>query len=145
MVLCSLLEELLQNYEKHHSRMYFMFKKIAEHYVFTDVNHELLQAVHQQRADFVGQTIDTAPHLGDETTRTKLKTIYPLAWSGKKVIFYCFPDRNIDIFVITYLEPQYEKGKVVQVKGRCASFNKNEFQDTLQYLEEFVTFDILAE
>ncbi|WP_410991230.1 hypothetical protein [Bacillus cereus] len=141
MVLCSLLEELLQDYEKHHSRMYFMFKKNRDHYVFTDVNQALLQAVHQQRTDFVGQTIDTAPHLGDEATRMKLKTIYPLAWSGENVIFYCFPDRNVEIFVITYLEPQFENGKVVQVRGRCASFNKNEFQDTLQHLEEFVTFE----
>ncbi|HHL0974186.1 TPA: hypothetical protein ACQUHP_005933, partial [Bacillus cereus] len=70
---------------------------------------------------------------------------YPLAWSGKKVIFYCFPDRNVDIFVITYLEPQYEQGEVVQVRGRCASFDKNEFKDTLQYLEEFVTFEMLPE
>ncbi|PEL95624.1 hypothetical protein CN602_28225 [Bacillus cereus] len=145
MVLCSLLEKLLQDYEKHHSHMYFMFQKNEGDYVFTDVNQALLQTVHQQRTDFVGQTIDTAPHLGDEATRQKLKTIYPLAWSGKKVIFYCFPDRNADIFVITYLEPQYEKGKVVQVRGRCASFDKNEFQDTLQYLEEFVTFEMLPE
>lgn len=143
MVLCSLLEELLQDYEKHHSRMYFMFKKYRDHYVFTDVNQALLQAVHQHRTDFVGQTIDTAPHLGDEATRMKLKTIYPLAWSGENVIFYCFPDRNVEIFVITYLEPQYENGKVVQVRGRCASFNKNVFQDTLQHLEEFVTFERL--
>ncbi|HHL0973865.1 TPA: hypothetical protein ACQUHP_005551 [Bacillus cereus] len=142
-VLCSLLEELLQEYEKSHSRMYFVFKKIEEQYVFTNVNQELLQAVHQQRTDFVGQTIDTAPHLGDEATRIKLKTIYPLAWSGKKVIFYCFPDRNINIFVITYLEPQYEQGKIVQVVGRCAAFDKNASQDMLPYLEEFVTFEVL--
>ncbi|HDR8117850.1 hypothetical protein ACO1D2_00785 [Bacillus thuringiensis] len=144
-VLCSLLEELLQDYEKHHSRMYFMFKQDEGDYVFTDVNQALLQTVHQQRTDFVGQTIDTAPHLGDEAARKKLKNIYPLAWSGKKVIFYCFPDRNVDIFVITYLEPQYEQGEVVQVRGRCASFDKNEFQDTLQYLEEFVTFEMVPE
>ncbi|MED3038502.1 hypothetical protein CBR56_28870 [Bacillus thuringiensis] len=144
-VLCSLLEKLLQDYEKHHSRMYFMFQKNEGDYVFTDVNQTLLQTVHQQRTDFVGQTIDTAPHLGDEATRAKLKTIYPLAWSGKKVIFYCFPERNVDIFVITYLEPQYKKGKVVQVRGRCASFDKNEFHDTLQHLEEFVTFEMVPE
>ncbi|MDA2583459.1 hypothetical protein PDR31_28885 [Bacillus cereus] len=145
LVLCSLLEELLKDYEKYHSSMYFMFKKTEEHYVFTDVNQALLQAVNQQRADFVGQTIDTAPHLGDEATRTKLKTIYPLVWSGKKAIFYCFPNRNVDIFIITYLEPQYEKGEVIQVRGRCASFNKNEFQDTLQHFEEFVTFEMVPE
>lgn len=28
MALCSLLEELLQDYEKHHERLYFMFKKM---------------------------------------------------------------------------------------------------------------------
>lgn len=42
MVLCSLLEELLQDYEKHHSRMYFMFKQDEGDYVFTDVNQALL-------------------------------------------------------------------------------------------------------
>ncbi|MES5913211.1 hypothetical protein [Bacillus cereus group sp. FL70] len=70
-VLCSLLEELLQDYEKHHSRMYFMFKQDEGDYIFTDVNQALLQTVHQQRTDFVGQTIDTAPHLGDEAARKK--------------------------------------------------------------------------
>ncbi|WP_086387629.1 hypothetical protein [Bacillus thuringiensis] len=40
------------------------------------MNQALLQTVHQQRTDFVGQTIDTAPHLGDEATRKKLKNIY---------------------------------------------------------------------
>ncbi|MGR5993003.1 hypothetical protein ACT7C9_00345 [Bacillus cereus] len=81
------------------------------------MNQALLQTVHQQRTDFVGQTIDTAPHLGDEATRKKLKKHLSISLVRKKVIFYCFPDRNVDIFVITYLEPQYEKGKVVQVRG----------------------------
>lgn len=145
MALYSLLEELIQKYEKHHSNMYFVFKKINQQYVFTDVNSALLQAVHQKRNDFVGHNVDTAPHLGDEVTRTKLKTIYALAWSGKKIIFYCFPDSNEDIFVITYLEPHYEYGEIFQIVGRCASFNKNEFEDTLKHLEEFVTFEVLPE
>ncbi|PHG61811.1 hypothetical protein COI59_21655 [Bacillus toyonensis] len=143
MALYSLLEELLLEYEQQHSSMYFVFRKIEEQYVFTDVNEALLQAVNQQRTDFVGQTVDTAPHLGDEATRTKLRTIYPLAWSGKKVIFYCFPDRNMDIFVVTYLEPQYARGQIVEVIGRCASFDKSKFKDTLQHLESFVTFEVL--
>ncbi|MEK4503504.1 hypothetical protein [Bacillus sp. FSL R12-0069] len=144
MILCSLLEELLQEYEKYHSRIYFVFKKIEGHYVFTDVNDELLQDSNQKRADVVGKTIDTAPHFRNKATRRKLKTIYSLAWSDKKVIFYHFPDDNVDKFVITHLEPQYEKGELVQVMGRCASFDKNEFQDILQYFDEFVTFEILT-
>ncbi|OQR54755.1 hypothetical protein CDB3_22095 [Bacillus sp. CDB3] len=56
---------------------------------------------------FVGHALDTAPNQGDEATRQKLKVIYPLAWSGKRVIFYHFPVSNLDIFVITYLEPHY--------------------------------------
>ncbi|MEK4677598.1 MULTISPECIES: hypothetical protein [Bacillus] len=142
MVLCSLLEKLLKEYENHHSPLYFEFKKIKEHYVFTDVNQALLQTINRQRADFIGQTLETAPHLGDKATRTKLKTIYPLAWSGKKVIFYGFPAANMDIFMITYLEPQYAKGEVVQVRGRCASFDKNELPDVAQHTKEFVTFEI---
>ncbi|MBJ8113914.1 hypothetical protein JDS99_31120, partial [Bacillus cereus group sp. N6] len=86
-------------------------------------------------------TLDTAPHLGDEETRQKLKTIYPLAWTGKKIIFYCFPVSNLDIFVITYLELHYVNGQVFQVMGRCASFPKNEFQETLEQLEQLVTFE----
>ncbi|MEK4503877.1 hypothetical protein [Bacillus sp. FSL R12-0069] len=84
------------------------------------MNESLLQTIHQQREDFVEQTLYNAPNLGDEATRQKLKGIYSLAWSGKKVIFYYFPVINVDIFVITYLEPQYENPQIVQVRGRCA-------------------------
>ncbi|CUB58913.1 hypothetical protein BN2127_JRS10_04690 [Bacillus subtilis] len=136
-----LLENLFQEYEECYPSMYFIFQKVEQQFVFTDVNPELLQSVHQQRKDFIGQTLDTAPHLGDEETRRKLKTIYPLAWAGKKIIFYCFPDSNMDIFVITYLEPHYVNGQAFQVMGRCASFHKNEFQDELKQLEQFVTFE----
>ncbi|PGA96990.1 hypothetical protein [Bacillus toyonensis] len=138
-----LLEELFQEYEEHYPSMYFVFQKFEHQFVFTDVNQELLQSVHQQREDFIGRTLDTAPHLGDEETRRKLKTIYPLAWAGKKIIFYCFPISNLDILVITYLEPQYVNGQVFQVKGRCASFHKNEIQDTLEQLEQFVILESL--
>ncbi|OQR53390.1 hypothetical protein [Bacillus sp. CDB3] len=143
MQLCLLLEKLFHEYEEHYPSMYFVFQKVEHQFVFTDVNQELLQSVHQQREDFIGQTLDTAPHLGDEETRRKLKTIYPLAWAGKTIIFYCFPVSNLDIFVITYLEPLYVNQQVVQVMGRCASFHKNEFQDTLEHLEQFVTFEVL--
>ncbi|KXY84375.1 MULTISPECIES: hypothetical protein [Bacillus] len=138
-----LLEKLFQEYEERYPRMYFVFQKVEQQFVFTDVNQELLQSVHQQREDFIGQTLDTAPHLGDEETRKKLKTIYPLAWEGKKIIFYCFPISNLDILVITYLEPLYVNQQVVQVRGRCASFHKNELQDTVEQLEQFVTFEVL--
>ncbi|PGT50479.1 hypothetical protein COD86_07755 [Bacillus cereus] len=138
-----LLEKLFQEYEEHHSSMYFIFQKVEHQFVFTDVNQELLQSVHQQREDFIGQTLDTAPHLGDEETRQKLKTIYPLAWTGKKIIFHYFPVSNLDIFVITYLEPHYVNGQVFQVMGRCASFHKNEFQEPVEQLEQFVTFESL--
>ncbi|MGG0314584.1 hypothetical protein ABEY53_24580 [Bacillus mycoides] len=137
-----LLERLFKEYEECYPSMYFI-QKVERQFVFLDVNQELLQSVHQQRKDFIGQTLDTAPHLGDEETRRKLRTIYPLAWAEKKIIFYCFPISNLNIFVITYLEPQYVNGKVFQVKGRCASFHKNEVQDTLEQLEQFVTFEVL--
>ncbi|MEK4614170.1 hypothetical protein MHI31_30750 [Bacillus sp. FSL K6-0067] len=72
----------------------------------------------------------------------KLRTIYLLAWASKKFVFYCFPIINLDIFVIMYLELQYVNGKVFQVKRRCTSFHKNEVHDTLEQLEEFVTFKV---
>ncbi|PGT54835.1 hypothetical protein COD86_19080 [Bacillus cereus] len=138
-----LLEKLFQEYEELYPRMYFVFQKVEQQFVFTDVNQELLQSVHQQKEDFIGQTLDTVPHLGDEETRQKLKTIYPLAWAGKKIIFYCFPISNVDIYVITYLEPQYVNGQVFQVMGRCASFHKNEVPDTLEQLDQFVVLESL--
>ncbi|WP_257141324.1 hypothetical protein [Bacillus toyonensis] len=85
-----LLEKLFQEYEKYHPSMYFIFQKVKHQFVFTDVNQDLLRSVHQQREDFIGKTLDTAPHLGDEETRQKLKTIYPLAWEGKKNYFLLF-------------------------------------------------------
>ncbi|MGH0883381.1 hypothetical protein COJ60_28915 [Bacillus cereus] len=143
--LCSLLEELFQEYEQHHSRMYFVFKKIEKQYTFTDVNQTLLQAVRQQKSDFVGRNLDTAPHLGDEATREKLKNIYLVAWSGKKIFFPWSPNRNMDIFMIIYLEPQYEKENVIQVIGRCASFDKNEFRDKTKYFDGFVALEASPE
>ncbi|MED2997336.1 hypothetical protein MKY89_28510 [Bacillus sp. FSL W7-1294] len=46
----------------------------------------------------------------------------------------------MDIFVITYLEPQYENQQIVQVRGRCASFHKNEIQGTLEQIQQFIIF-----
>lgn len=40
------------------------------------MNESLLQTIHQQREDFVEQTLYTAPNLGDKATRQKLKGIY---------------------------------------------------------------------
>ncbi|WP_154696005.1 hypothetical protein [Bacillus sp. FSL K6-0067] len=46
----------------------------------------------------------------------------------------------MDIFVITYLEPQYKNQQIGQVIGRCASFHKNEVQGTLEQIQQFVVF-----
>ncbi|MEX0417059.1 hypothetical protein, partial [Bacillus sp. C30] len=138
-----LLEKLFQEYEECYPSMYFVFQKVEHQFVFTDVNQELLRSLHQQREDYIGATLDTAPYLGDDETKQKIKTLYLLAWAGKKVIYYCFPVSNLDIFVITYLEPQYVNGQVFQVRGRCASFHKNEFQDIIEQLKQFVTFEVL--
>ncbi|CUB53900.1 hypothetical protein BN2127_JRS10_02511 [Bacillus subtilis] len=100
--LYSLLEELFQGYEKHRSRMYFVFQKKEEQYIFTDVNQELLQALHQQRADFVGKTIDTAPHLGDEVTRAKLKKFSH--WPGQvNRLFFIVFQTVIQIYLLSHV------------------------------------------
>ncbi|MED2997367.1 hypothetical protein MKY89_28680 [Bacillus sp. FSL W7-1294] len=39
--------------------MYFIFQKVERQFDFSDVNQELLQSVHQQRKDFIGQKLDT--------------------------------------------------------------------------------------
>ncbi|MEK4503506.1 hypothetical protein [Bacillus sp. FSL R12-0069] len=63
-----LLEKLFQEYEERYPSMYFIFQQVERQFVFLDVNQKLLQSVHQQRKDFIGQTLDTATHLGDEET-----------------------------------------------------------------------------
>ncbi|WP_256869911.1 hypothetical protein [Bacillus sp. CDB3] len=47
--------------------------------------------------------------------------------------------------MITYLEPHYVNGQVFQVMGRCSSFHKNEVQETVEQLEQFVTFESLLQ
>ncbi|MGX5481532.1 hypothetical protein ACWKTG_29575 [Bacillus thuringiensis] len=55
-----LLEKLFQEYEECYPRMYFVFQKVEQQFVFTDVNQELLQSVHQQREEVTTQL----PHGG---------------------------------------------------------------------------------
>ncbi|WP_256869953.1 hypothetical protein [Bacillus sp. CDB3] len=138
----SLLEELFREYEKQYPPMYFIFQKVKEQFVCTDINECLLQALHQQREDYIGHTVDTARSIGDEAMKQKLKTIYSLAWTGKNIIFCYFPVENVDIFMIMYLEPQYVNQQVDRVRAHCASFQKNEFQGTFEHLEQFVTFEL---
>ncbi|WP_241661633.1 hypothetical protein [Bacillus wiedmannii] len=73
-------------------------------------------------------------------TREKYKQLYMLAWNQKKVLFYYFPNENPDIFIITYLEPQYHYNQVIEVIGRCIPVYKKDIQPPLQHADQFVVF-----
>ncbi|PEA06303.1 hypothetical protein [Bacillus cereus] len=120
--------------------MYFIFQKSGDDFVFTDICPELLNSILQKRDDWVGKTVDTAPHIGDKVTRGKFKQLYTLAWNQKRVLFYYFPDKNPDVFIITYLEPQSYHNQVTEVIGRCMPVYKKDLQYPLRYFDQFLSF-----
>lgn len=120
--------------------MYFTFQKFENDFVFTDICPELLDFILQKRDDLVGQTVDTAPHIGDTITRKKLKQLYTLAWNRKKVLFYYFPHKNPNIFIITYLAPKNDDNQVAEVIGRCMPVYKKDLQYPLQHVDQFLSF-----
>ncbi|PGA93017.1 hypothetical protein COL93_26150 [Bacillus toyonensis] len=120
--------------------MYFTFQKSGNDFLFTEICQELLNSICQNRDDFIGKTVDTASHIGDQATRNKLKKLYTLAWDQKRVLFYYFPTQTPDIFVVTYLEPQYSYDPKMEIKGRCMPIYKKDIQDLLQHDEQFLVF-----
>ncbi|QDZ74529.1 hypothetical protein [Bacillus cereus] len=120
--------------------MYFTFQKSEDDFVFTDICPELLDSILQKRDDLVGKTVDTAPYIGDKVTRKKLKQLYILAWNQKKVLFYYFPYKNPDIFIITYLEPHNDHNQVTKVIGHCMPVYKKDLQYPLQHVDQFLAF-----
>ncbi|MED3080166.1 hypothetical protein [Bacillus wiedmannii] len=120
--------------------MYFTFQKLEDDFVFTDICSELLHSILQKRDDLVGKTVDTALHIGDKVIRKKLKQLYTLAWDQKRILFYYFPDRNPDIFIITYLESQNDHNQVAEVIGRCMPVYKKDLQFPLQYVDQVLSF-----
>ncbi|EEM44709.1 hypothetical protein P4G85_06235 [Bacillus cereus] len=116
--------------------MYFTFQKLEDDFVFTDICPELLNLIFQKRDDLVGKLVDTALHIGDKITRKKLKQLYTLAWNQKKVVFYYFPDKNPDVFIITYLESQKDYNQTTKVMGRCIAIYKRDLQYPLQHAEQ---------
>ena len=120
--------------------MYFTFQKSGDDFVFIDICPELLDLIHQKREDWIGKTVATASHIRDAVTREKLKQLYTLAWNQKKVLFYSFPNKNPDIFIITYLEPQYHNNQVIEVIGRCLPVYKKDIQLPLRHVDQFLAF-----
>ncbi|KXY83970.1 hypothetical protein MKY89_29155 [Bacillus sp. FSL W7-1294] len=120
--------------------MYFTFQKSEDDFVFTDICPELLDSILQKQDDLIGKTVDTALHIGDKVTRKKLKQLYTLAWNQKKVLFYYFPDKNPDVFIITYLEPQNDHNQVTKVIGHCMPIYKKNLQYPLQHVDQFLSF-----
>lgn len=139
-ILQSVFEELFQEYEHLYSKLYFTFTKSGEDFVFTNICPELLDSIRQKPEDWIGKTVATASHIGDTLTREKLNHLYMLAWNQKKVLFYYFPNQNPDIFIITYLEPQYHYNQVIEVKGRCVLVSKKDIQLPLRHADQFLAF-----
>lgn len=120
--------------------MYFIFQKSKDDFVFTDICPELLNLILQKQDDLVGKSVDTALHIGDKATRKKLKQLYTLAWNQKKVLYYYFPYKNPDIFIITYLEPQHDHNQVTKVIGHCMPVYKKDLQFPLRHVDQFLSF-----
>lgn len=120
--------------------MYFTFQKSDDDFVFTDIGPELLDLIHQKRENWIGKTVATTPYIKDAVIREKLKQLYTLAWNQKKVLFYYFPNQNPDIFIITYLEPQYHQNQVIEIIGRCIPIYKKDIQIPLQHVNQFLAF-----
>ncbi|MED3037958.1 hypothetical protein CBR56_28770 [Bacillus thuringiensis] len=120
--------------------MYFTFQKSEDDFVFTDICPELLDSILQKRDDLVGKTADTALHIGDKVTRKKLKKLYTLAWNQKRVLFYYFPDKNPEVFIMTYLESQNDHNQVKGVIGRCMPVYKKDLQYSLRHVDQFLSF-----
>lgn len=70
----------------------------------------------------------------------KLKQLYKLAWNQKRVLFYYFPDKTPDLFIIAYLESQHDHNQVTEVIRRCVPVYKKDLQYPLQHGDQFFSF-----
>ncbi|MBG9485875.1 hypothetical protein ABE47_32175 [Bacillus thuringiensis] len=122
--------------------MYFTLKKIGNEFVFTDICPELLALICQNREDLIGKTVDTAKYIGDQDLRNKLKEFYALALNQKRVLFYYFPIKNPEVFIITYLEPKPVYKKEIEIKGRCMPIFIKELEGnaSLHHVNQFLVF-----
>ncbi|PEQ06932.1 hypothetical protein CN585_14035 [Bacillus toyonensis] len=120
--------------------MHFTFTKQADDFVFTNVCPELLDLNRLNRDDVIGETIDTASGIGDTVTRDKLKQLYTLAWNQKRVLYYYFPDKNPDIFIIVYLKPHNNPNQIMEVIGRCVPVYKKKLKHPLRHADQFLSF-----
>ncbi|WP_144641363.1 hypothetical protein [Bacillus cereus] len=120
--------------------MYYTFQKSGDDFIFTDICPALLDSILQKRDDFVGKTVDTASHIGDKVTRKHLKQLYTLAWYQKRVLFYYFPDKTPDLFIITYLESQNDYNRGTEVMGRCMPVYKKNVPSSFGHIDQFLLF-----
>jgi hypothetical protein len=142
--LISLFDKLIEEYQDSHGEMRFSFIRKRNTFIYTDVTSPLLKALNTTRDEFVGKSVDNRPFIGDDLA-VKLKEIYPAAWGGKRVIFYCVPNQSTNTFFVATLKPQINNNKVVEVMGNCVPLDKEEFKDTLHILKKCKPFEILNE
>ncbi|MEC2057405.1 hypothetical protein I6J18_04435 [Peribacillus psychrosaccharolyticus] len=139
--LISLFDKLI---EDSHGEMKFAFIRKGNTFIYTDVTSPLLEALNITRDEFVGKSVDNCSFIGDDLA-VKLKEIYPAAWGGKRVVFYCVPNQRTNTFFVVTLNPQIDNNKFVEVMGNCVPLDKEEFKDTLHMLKKFKPFEIRNE
>ncbi|MFJ7367555.1 hypothetical protein ACIQWQ_26165 [Peribacillus frigoritolerans] len=142
--LMSLFDKFIKEYEDSNGEMRFAFIRKRNTFIYTDVTSPLLKALNTTRDEFVGKSVDNRPFIGDDLA-VKLEEIYPAAWGGKRVVFYCVPCQSTNAFFVTTLKPQIDNNKVVEVMGTCVPLDKNEYKDTLHLLKKLKPFEILYE
>ncbi|MCZ8497514.1 hypothetical protein [Priestia megaterium] len=140
-----LFKKAIKEYEEKYGKMTFSFRKEKDHFVFTSINDSLLNLLRIDRNEFVGKSLeDDISCIGHDLNRL-LKEVYPLAWNGNTIVFYCIPSTNKDTLLIATLAPKFSNKKVNEVLGSCVPLSKEEFNEELITLENLKSFIIIKQ
>jgi hypothetical protein len=137
-----LLKKMIKEFEKTNGTLSFKFKKKNTNFIITDINSLLLNALGAQRNEFIGQDLANIDYIGDDLN-LKLNVVYPLAWNGQTVAFYCTPITKNNIFFIVTLTPIIYDNKVTEVVGICIPLDKKEYKKVFATLKDLKSFVVL--
>ncbi|NWQ42648.1 hypothetical protein MLOOGBEN_18260 [Bacillus sp. EB106-08-02-XG196] len=116
-----LISMLINDFENVHDKTRFEVKKINNSFIFTNVNHMMLDTIKLKREDIIGKTCSEFPIKRD--LADKLPAIYDKAWNGHEMLQFLFPITNENVCLVVAIRPILKNGKTDRLIGCCVPIN----------------------
>lgn len=132
------LDELFEFYETKEPSMYFEIKKVNNDFIITNISKELLEILHLNLKDVIGQSINTIFSVTNADQKIQYQQIYQLAFEGQSVLFYYEGIRNSELSLLSYITPEYYNMDWERVRCRCVTFSNKTVNNILKKNTKFV-------